>query len=78
MASRVLGTVRSRKEPYQESKESGKPHESRISSKKSESSARNVLEHCRDGGANCLLTTTPVSCAAQHHVGYGGHPCSTL
>ena len=39
--------------------------------KKSESSERNMLEHCRDGGANCLLTTTPVSCA-------GGHLYSTL
>ena len=35
----------------------------------------NVLEHCRDVGAICLLTTTPVSCAAQHHVGDGRHPC---
>ena len=46
--------------------------------KKSESSARNVLEHCRDGGANCLLTTTPVTWATMHHVGDGGHLCSTL
>ena len=46
--------------------------------KMSESSARNVLENCRDGGANFLMTTSPVSCAAQHHVGDGGHPCSTL
>ena len=30
---------------------------------KTESTARNVLEHCRDGGANYLLTTTPVSCS---------------
>ena len=49
-----------------------------FSQKKSESSARNVLEHCRDGGANCLLTTTMVSCGAQHHVGDGGHPYRTL
>ena len=33
---------------------------------------------CRDGGINCLLTTTPVSCTAQHHIGSGGHPCSIL
>ena len=33
---------------------------------------------CRDEGANCLLTTTPVSYVAQHHVGDGGHPCTTL
>ena len=46
--------------------------------KKSELSSRNVLEHCRDGGANCLLTTTPVSSTAQHHVDDGGRPCSTL
>ena len=46
--------------------------------KKSESSDRNLLEHCRDGGANYLFTTTPVSCVAQRHIGDGGHPCSTL
>ena len=44
---------------------------------KSESSARNGLGCC-GGGANCLLTTTPVSCAAQHHVGDGGHQCSAF
>ena len=27
---------------------------------------------------SCLLTTTPVFCAAQHHVGDIGHPCCTL
>ena len=43
-----------------------------IRQKNYESSTRNVLEHCRDGGANCLLTTTPVCCAAQHHVGDRG------
>ena len=46
--------------------------------KKSESSVRNVLEHCRDEGDNCLLTTTPVFCTTQHHIGDGGHPCSAL
>ena len=49
-----------------------------FSPKKYESSARNVLEHCRDGGANCLLSTTPVSCGEQDHIGDRGHPCSTL
>ena len=52
--------VRSRREPRE-------PLEFGFSPKHSESSAMNVLEHCRDGGANCLLTTTPVSWAAQHH-----------
>ena len=66
------------REPYQESKKSGKSQESGFSLRESESSARNVLEHRRDGGANCLLTTTPVSCTAQHHVDDGGHPCSVL
>ena len=37
--------------------------------KKSQSCVRNALEHCRNGGANCLSTSTPVSCAAQHHIG---------
>jgi hypothetical protein len=27
---------------------------------------------------NCLLTTTPVSCTTQHHIGDWGHPCSSL
>ena len=49
---RVWGTGGSRREPYQESKEPGEPQESDFSpKKKSESSVRNVLEHCRDGGA---------------------------
>ena len=43
-------TARSCREPYQESKEHGKPQESDFSPKKSESSARNVLKHCRVGG----------------------------
>ena len=73
-----VGTARNRREPYQEIKEPGKPQESGFSLKKSESSVRNVLEHCRDGGTNCLLTATPGSCATQHHEGDGGHPCSTL
>ena len=42
--------------------------------KKSESSVRIVLEHSRDGGANCLLTITPVSCAGLHHIDDGGQP----
>ena len=78
MASWVWGTPRSYREPYQESKEPGKSQESSFSPEKSESSARNVLEHCRDGGANCLLTTIPIFCAAQHDVRDGGHLCSTL
>ena len=32
-----------------------------------------MLVHCRDGGANCLLTITPFSCAAQHYVGDVGN-----
>ena len=39
-----MGTARSFWEPYQESKESGEQQESGFSPKKSESSARNVLE----------------------------------
>ena len=45
---------------------------------KSESGVRNVLEHCRDEGTNCLLTTTLVSCTAQYHIGDRGHPYNTL
>ena len=61
--------ARSRSEPYQDSKELGEPQEFGFSPKHSESNARNVLEHCRDGGDNCLLATTVISCAAQHHIG---------
>ena len=39
--------------------------------KNSESSARDVLEHCHDGGTNCLLSTTPVSCAFKILIGTG-------
>ena len=62
-----------RKQPNLESQ---KPQGARQTKEKSESSARNELEHYRDGGANYPLTTTPVSCAAQHHVGDGGHSCN--
>ena len=55
MACWVWGTARTCGEPYQETKEPGKPQESGFLPRKSESSARNVLEHCRDGGANCQL-----------------------
>ena len=72
------GTARSCREPYQESKEPGELQEFGFLPKKSESSVGNVLEHCRDGGTNFPLTTILVSCAAQHHLGDGGHPCSTL
>jgi hypothetical protein len=75
MASLVWGTASNRRKPYQESKEPDKPQESGLSPKKYES---NVLEHCHDGGTNCMLTTTPVSCPTQHHVGDGGYPSSTL
>ena len=78
VSSLGAGTAKNRREPYQVSKKPGKPQESGFVPKKSESSARNVLEHCRDGGANCPLTATPVSCAVQHHVGNEGHPCSTV
>lgn len=69
--------ARSRRGPYQESKEAVELQESGFLPKKSESSARNVQEHCRDEYARFLLTTSPVSCASQHHVGDGGHLCST-
>ena len=60
-------------------REPGKPQESGFFfyQKRLNQSAGNVLEHCRNGGVNCLLTSAPVSCAAQHHIGDGGHPCST-
>jgi hypothetical protein len=50
--------------PYQESREPVEEQECGFLPKKSDSSARNVLEHCRGGGANFLLTTSPVCCTA--------------
>ena len=32
-----------------------------------------MLQHCHDGGANCL-----VSCTTQHHIGDRGHPWNTF
>jgi hypothetical protein len=49
-----------------------------FSQKKSESSAKNVLKHYRDGGVNCPLTTSPVSCTTQHHIDVTEYPCSTF
>ena len=58
--------------------ECGKPKESGFLTKKSESSAKNVQEHYQYGDAKGLLTTTPVSCATQNHIGYRGDLFSTL
>ena len=63
---------------YQENRSLANNRSIGFHQKKSESSVRNVLEHCCDRGAKCLLTTAPVSCTARHHIGNVGHRCSTL
>ena len=46
-------------------------------SKESLNQVQGMCWSSRDGGADCLMTTTPISCAAQHHIGEGRHPSTT-
>jgi hypothetical protein len=53
-------------------------HKSLVFRQKVGITSKECAGYCRDGGANCLLITNSFFCAVLHHVGDGGHPCSTL